>query len=296
MRRKWSLSHFSVLLQSLLIMTSFIDWSNTVTANLNACLLVERGTQNLFYSFERSAAAVELAVQYANDVILYRVGISLNTTYTDIGSTCEARNHLVAHAMGLRDRGTICDVYIGPGCGSAAESLYDYTRSIGAFIIGSPAAGVGISAPREKYNYMGRISITHQNNANIILQFLHQQNYSASTIICDLYNSFYKQLSTLLENQMRTTDQKYYSISKFVQVDSSQITTRAIETILKTNSARSRVFILCIPSAAVRSFMLVASDLGFTAGEHVYLGVNLFPSTTWGNFSYSTGDDRDDAS
>ncbi|GAV02532.1 hypothetical protein RvY_13082-4 [Ramazzottius varieornatus] len=40
--------------------------------------------------------------------------------------------------------------------------------------------------------------------------------------------------------------------------------------------------------------MLVASDLGFTAGEHVYLGVNLFPSTTWGNFSYSTGDDRDD--
>ena len=112
--------------------------AQNVNANLNACLLVERGTKSLFYSFERSAAAVDLAVQYANDVILYGLKITLNTTYTDIGSTCDARNHLVSYAIGLRDTGVVCDVYIGPGCGAAAESLNDYTSSVGAFVIGCP--------------------------------------------------------------------------------------------------------------------------------------------------------------
>jgi hypothetical protein len=83
--------------------------------SLTICLLVERGTNNLFYNFDRSAAAVDLALQYANDELLYSNNITLNSVYTDIGSTCSSRNHIVSYAMDLMSRGIKCDVYIGPG-------------------------------------------------------------------------------------------------------------------------------------------------------------------------------------
>ena len=82
---------------------------------LTACVLAERGTNRLFYNYDRSAAAVDLAVQYANEAILADRNLVLQKHYVDIGSACSAKSRIGQFVMDLVQKGVNCDVYIGPG-------------------------------------------------------------------------------------------------------------------------------------------------------------------------------------
>ncbi|XP_055351630.1 atrial natriuretic peptide receptor 1-like [Paramacrobiotus metropolitanus] len=259
----------------------------------NVCLIVERGTNGkLFYDFDRSRAAVDLAVAYANDVILPQ-NFSLQTIFKDIGSTCTPKNHAMTYVIQLRDAGIDCDVFIGPGCGSAAESIYDYVAYYKILMIGCPSAGVGIAASLDQYPYLARISITHQNTASVLISFLRRQKYTSATILEDQDNSFYQQLSAIMDGQLEKAPDLSQN-TKQTAIYSTTITDDQINNLLTSNIARSRVFLLLAPSVTVRRIMIAASGLGMTSGDYVYLCVNLFDSTTWGNFSYAAGDGLDD--
>ena len=95
-----------------LVSTNARDQEATV---LTACILAERGSDALFYNYDRSAAAVDLAVQYANEAILAERNLFLQKYDVNIGSTCSARSTIGSFALGLKDRGINCDVFIGPG-------------------------------------------------------------------------------------------------------------------------------------------------------------------------------------
>ncbi|OQV16420.1 Atrial natriuretic peptide receptor 1 [Hypsibius exemplaris] len=262
---------------------------------LTVCLLVERGTNTLFYNFDRSAAAVDLALQYANDVILSDYNITLHSYYSDIGSTCSLRNHIMTYAMDLMSVGVKCDVYIGPGCGSAAESLYDFTSAYRTLVIGCPAAGMGTSAPIGEYTFFSRISVTHLNTATILLQFLRQNRYTSPTVIQDQANSFYQQMSMIVKDYIQNEDPGIFGRTSFEEIRSTDLTNQRLELLLTSNSDTSRIFILLAPSDSVRQIMLAAYKMGYTTGDYLFWGVNLFPSATWGNFSFANNDSYDQA-
>ena len=124
------------------------------TTEILVCLLLERITTSIF-DYDRSRAAIDMGVQYVNDNILPS-GFSLKTRYTDIGRTCSGKTHVVAYAMQLIKSGVNCSVYVGPGCGSAAEVLYDLADYYNTPMIGLPAAAAGLSAPFAEYKNMVR--------------------------------------------------------------------------------------------------------------------------------------------
>lgn len=92
-----------------------IDEPIKIRRTLRACLLIERGSDDLLYNYDKAAGAMALALQYSNEQLLNPLGINLVTTYYDIGSTCAARNHIVAIAMYLINQKIRCNVYIGVG-------------------------------------------------------------------------------------------------------------------------------------------------------------------------------------
>lgn len=94
----------------------FFTMKTVGQTELTACLFVERGSNGrLFYDFDRSRAAVDLAVAYVNEVIL-PTNISIRIVYKDAGPNCAARNHIVALALELMVMDQqVCSVFIGPG-------------------------------------------------------------------------------------------------------------------------------------------------------------------------------------
>jgi hypothetical protein len=81
---------------------------------LTMCYLIEKNTMGANYDYNRAAAALDLAKDYANDYVLSDE-IKLISTYRNIGSTCGFSSHIIGHALKLQENGINCSVYIGPG-------------------------------------------------------------------------------------------------------------------------------------------------------------------------------------
>ena len=102
---------------SSLIFLSTVSARDNVTVpvtQLTMCYFIERNTRGIIYDYNKAAAALDLAMSYANDVIL-PPEVQLTSVYRDIGRTCGGKTEVVGLALKLRDDGVNCSVYIGPG-------------------------------------------------------------------------------------------------------------------------------------------------------------------------------------
>ncbi|XP_055351643.1 atrial natriuretic peptide receptor 1-like [Paramacrobiotus metropolitanus] len=260
---------------------------------LLACFMSEGGSDDLFYNYQRSAAAVELALEYTNQVLLPG-NITIQRLHVDLGPTCPDKVHVVSYAMQLMESGIKCDVYVGPGCSAAAEALYDIATYYKTLIIGMPAGGVGTLAPKKDYSYLTRISLTHVNTAQVLLRFLRWRNYTDITIIQDTATNFYQQMGMVFQIIYDSDAMDLAVTTKWRMINSSNVDEVGTKQFLEENQNRSRVFLLLMPSAALRKHMIWADKLGMTNGEYVYVGVNIFPSRIWGNFSSEVGGKNDE--
>jgi hypothetical protein len=84
------------------------------TTVLTMCYLIEKDIEGSIYDYNKAAASLDLAMDYANNYVL-PPNIRLTSVYRNIGKTCSRRNNIMAHAMKLNDDGINCSVYIGPG-------------------------------------------------------------------------------------------------------------------------------------------------------------------------------------
>jgi hypothetical protein len=81
---------------------------------LTMCYLIERNMPGSIYDYNKAAASLDLAMEYANNYVL-PPEIKLTNVYRNIGKTCTRRSTIVAYAMKLHEDGVNCSVYIGPG-------------------------------------------------------------------------------------------------------------------------------------------------------------------------------------
>lgn len=82
---------------------------------LMACLFIERGSPDLLYNYDKSAGAIDMALEHANERLLNPSGYELVTIYRDLGFKCSPRNHVVTIAEALKQLHVRCNVYIGVG-------------------------------------------------------------------------------------------------------------------------------------------------------------------------------------
>ena len=78
------------------------------------CLMMESGPK-LWYDYDKSSAALDLALSFVNQNILADIGLHFDTTFQNTAHSCAYKNHAVTYALELIDKGIHCDVYIGGG-------------------------------------------------------------------------------------------------------------------------------------------------------------------------------------
>jgi hypothetical protein len=78
------------------------------------CSVIEDGNDTLVYSYQRAAAAIDMALEFANEVIL-PPEVKLKFFYKDGGSICSADNKAIESALAWMKEGVNCDLYLGPG-------------------------------------------------------------------------------------------------------------------------------------------------------------------------------------
>ncbi|OQV16754.1 hypothetical protein BV898_09112 [Hypsibius exemplaris] len=113
---------------------------SVAVTDVTACLLLERGNPRLLYDYDKAAAGIDLAVEYVNENVL-PPSLRLRVERRDIGGSCGTKSNIINQAMKLWQQKVDCAVYIGPGCGATAESLYNFADFFHTPIIGCPAAG-----------------------------------------------------------------------------------------------------------------------------------------------------------
>jgi hypothetical protein len=82
---------------------------------LRPCMMINRNTSgNLIFDFDKSASAVQLALDYVTNNVLPE-DVVIDIVYVNLGPVCTGKTVVVYEAMKLWERGINCHVYIGPG-------------------------------------------------------------------------------------------------------------------------------------------------------------------------------------
>ncbi|OWA50762.1 Atrial natriuretic peptide receptor 1 [Hypsibius exemplaris] len=243
-----------------------------IKVNLTMCYFIERNTKGIIYDYNKAAPAMDLATIYANDFIL-PPGIQLRSVYTDIGSECNRKTHVIGQALKQREDGITCSVYIGPGCGLVAEIFNDLISVWDKPIIGCPASGVGLSAPSSEYTIISRTSITYKNIANVLLEFFDAYNYTTPAVLQDQSVNFFQQLGVLMQQSLLEKSEVIRYGSAFIPFYSADDKTPKLEQML---------------------MKILAHGLGMTKGDYIFVAIELYDSDVWGPYTWSRSDHSDE--
>ncbi|OQV12263.1 putative Atrial natriuretic peptide receptor 1 [Hypsibius exemplaris] len=261
-------------------------FNNSVTnpTYLTVCVTLE---DDSFYipSYEKVAAAVDLAVANANAFVL-PPSIKFRTVAWSAGESCSQGQYMAAtRLLQLARTGVKCNAYVGIGCASALVGMYAIAEEANVPIFGCPAAGaaaITLNATSEysKYPLMVRVPFGLNDLSGVFITLCARFNYTHTTLFRDDSYSFYTFTSQYLMNTFSLLADKLYRNSMERSFTGNGLSDEARAALLLEGKARSRVFILLTPAASIRKFM-------------VFLAIELYDLDYWGRISYSQDDDDD---
>ncbi|OQV13911.1 hypothetical protein BV898_11906 [Hypsibius exemplaris] len=146
---------------------------------LNMCSVIERGNINLVYNYRRAAAAIDMALEFANEILL-PPEIQIAFHYKDGGDICAADNKAIGSAIEWVKEGVNCNIYLGPGCDRSVADLYRFAAHQEVPIIGCPAANVvgNTQLLRKNLPLLIRPAYTFTDVSRLIIRFLDMFNYT----------------------------------------------------------------------------------------------------------------------
>ncbi|OQV15545.1 Atrial natriuretic peptide receptor 1 [Hypsibius exemplaris] len=267
--------------------------NNTI---LDVCMFINRHSNGrLINDFDRAAVAVSLGLDYVRNNLLPD-NVALNMVYIDEGPECPEKVEAVNLALQLYDRGVRCKAFIGPGCTRSVQSLYDYVQYIEVPLIAFPGDGMGTQAEMTEYDFLSRISVTHTNTAYVILKFIALFNYSNAAFVTETSNDFYNYMYQVSTTIMRNTNPKFQYTMKFKTFSVRDgAVKKQIVNLLEEIQVSARVVFLMMTGDLVRKFLITAAENEMTTSDYVYLAVELFPSKSFGKFTWKYGDEDDKA-
>ncbi|OQV15547.1 Atrial natriuretic peptide receptor 1 [Hypsibius exemplaris] len=261
---------------------------------LDVCMYINRRTGGrLIQDFDKAAAAVHLGLDYARTNLLPD-NVALNMVYTDMGPICLDRTVTMNHALKQYDQGVRCKVFIGPGCTQSAQSLYNYASFLEVPLIGLPADGMGTQAAMTQYPLLSRISVTHTNTAYVILKFIGLLNYSNAFFIAETSDDFYRNMFKVATTIVTDSNSKFQYSMKFKTFTVSEgHVAKQVSGLLDEMRNSARVVFLMMTGPLVRKFLIAAAEADMITSEYVYVAVELFPSLSFGAFTWKANDADD---
>ncbi|XP_055329521.1 atrial natriuretic peptide receptor 1-like isoform X2 [Paramacrobiotus metropolitanus] len=266
--------------------------------NITVCTIIEAGNRNSIIDYDRIAAALDIAVKHANKLILPN-GFHMVRLHKSSSGTCAPKNTALNQFLEWIMEGVVCDVYIGPGCTEAVLDIYKAAEFQKKIHIAVP--GPGLSArtglPRSDFRYLIRTTYTATSTGNAIVRFLDLFNYTHTYLIVNKDDPFYLELSDNFIFYLRATRIDLYNqfsssyISR-ISTGNASIATQ-LDNVLRDANTSARVIVILANATIVRRALIAANNLGMTDGQFLYIGVELFSSSSWGRFTWERGDKFD---
>ncbi|XP_055352763.1 atrial natriuretic peptide receptor 1-like isoform X2 [Paramacrobiotus metropolitanus] len=287
--------------QTLLMATMFWTISAQISqsddrVNVTMCVMYERDTVGLLYDFNRAQPALDLALTYVNEAVV-APDMFIRAIYRNIGTSCTdpGLTYAAQHALYLHDQGINCDVYLGPGCGSAADALYDLALTWHKPVIGLPSASVGLLITPYYYDHLTRMSFTFPTLNAAVVSFLNYFNYTSPAFFYDNSQNFFSEAGRLILASLQQNYTKLFAASKLTPFDSDLATDDSLVGLLQSASKVSRVFFILTDAENTRRIMLLARQLGMVGGDYVFIAIELYSSDVWGTFTWQSNDANDAA-
>ncbi|OWA53707.1 Atrial natriuretic peptide receptor 1 [Hypsibius exemplaris] len=262
---------------------------------LTVCITLEQDSY-FVTSYDRVAAAIDLAIANANSFIL-PASVRIRPLFIDAGPSCSQVQYSVArNVLKLLRKGTTCDVYLGPGCATTAVSLYPIAEEYNVPILGCPSAGVAalsLNTTRTRYPLLIRVAFGYNDFGVFVRAFLDRYNYSHTTIFRDDSYQFYAFMSNFMVTNYRNFNRVLLANVLEIGFTGNGLTMDKRRQLLEQAQNHSRVVFLLTHAATVRQFMIDAHDMRLTQGDFVFIAVELYTLTYWGHVKYQKGDQDD---
>ncbi|XP_050297580.1 atrial natriuretic peptide receptor 1 isoform X1 [Anthonomus grandis grandis] len=263
---------------------------------------------NLNYPFdlERCGPAVDMALEEINEKFLSQHKIKLlkvQKSYTSCSGVL---------APGLAaDMHFISDViaFIGPACLFALEpvarlaaywntpiitgmgdqppseaELLVTSRILGRYNPSNKSESAGILKDKSKYPTLTRMSYCQCRLKKVFASILKQFRWKHIALILDRSDLFSLTVGKNLEHGLK----KEGLLSFVRELDGNE--NDSIDNYLRDASMYARVVILSVRGTLVRKFMLAAHKLGMTKGDWIFLDVEIFQGSYWGDHDWKAGD------
>ncbi|XP_055353381.1 receptor-type guanylate cyclase gcy-28-like [Paramacrobiotus metropolitanus] len=281
---------------SLLLGRHFALDTNSNITTLTICVILERGSREILTNYDKVGAGIDMGLDYVHDDIL-PPEIRLRKVYRDAGDSCSVSQMQKAalEAMSLMREGIQCDLYLGPGCVEAVIDICNIAAFTGTPVISFPTGGItSATNPRHTFPMLIRMSFRLQAISDTIIIILKTLSMVHTHVLVDMSVGFHVSLSMILYERLRAagnTDYLRYNKYEYLEVN---VTDREIRRHLRSLSLSSRAVILLCGGVLTRRIMFLASQLGMTSGDYLYIATELFESYYWGIFTWRGDEEKED--
>ncbi|GAU95874.1 hypothetical protein RvY_07413-1 [Ramazzottius varieornatus] len=190
----------------------------TVSLNLTVCWLLE--DDSYYSTYERLAAAVDLAIEHSNSYILPE-HIKLQLVFQSAGPSCSNTQYSVAaNVMQLVRDGVECNVFLGITCPTTAISLYGIAENLNTPVLGCPAAGTAalLLNPRSLSGTLPlliKASFGFVDIRAFTFSFLRENGYRHLSILRDESATFYSLMGKFFTLRTRNDTQYGMDVQEF---------------------------------------------------------------------------------
>ncbi|OQV12254.1 Atrial natriuretic peptide receptor 1 [Hypsibius exemplaris] len=261
---------------------------------LTVCWLLEE--DSYFTSYNRTASAVDLAIEHANKFIMPE-SLKLQYVFGSTGNSCSHTMYSAALTVyDFYQKGITCNMFLGSSCSHTTASIYGFAERFDVPIFGCPSVDSwSIQQDSEKtyYNLVLQPAFGYSDLADFFIRLLELHGYTHVALFRDDSYSFFSFISQSVMRYFQLRNPALYANSFVTSFRSLHTTKQLYKPLLVAANDRTRVYILLMHSAGVRKLMLAARELGYTKGQHVFYLIELYDLAYWGKLDPTVGDAED---
>ncbi|XP_075040729.1 atrial natriuretic peptide receptor 3 [Mixophyes fleayi] len=274
-----------LLFDFLLVILVVVIECNTVDDKKVNMLVVLPKDDTYMFSINRVQPAIEYALKSIDKNSTLLPGYTLNVTYQDSECGNQALFHLVDTALKQK----IPDVVLGPVCEYAAAPVARLASHWNIPMISAGALAIGFMQKSDEYSHLTRVAPAYSKMGEMVLAMFRYHKWNRAVLLYSEDNHERNCYFTLEGVHVAFKEEGYHmSIHNFFETKNVDA-----EDIVHSIQNKERVVIMCASSDNVRNIMLAAHRQGMTKGDYVFINIELFNSSFYGDGSWSRGDKHD---
>ncbi|XP_056401282.1 atrial natriuretic peptide receptor 3 isoform X2 [Hyla sarda] len=251
---------------------------------VNMLVILPKDDKYMF-SINRVQPAIDYALRAVQNNASLLPGFTFNVTYRDSDCGNQALFSLVDTAVKVHTP----DVLLGPVCEYAAAPVARLASHWGIPMISAGALATGFMQKVDEYSHLTRVAPAYTKMGEMFLSMFRYHKWSRAMLLYSDDNVERNCYFTVEGVHTAFKEEGYHmAVHNFDEAKHVDL-----EDIIHSIQNKERVVIMCASSDTVRNILLAAHRQGMTKGDYVFINIELFNSSSYGDGSWRRGDKHD---